>query len=88
MKMYLKICSLVLLIGVAISNGQSSVPTDRLADPVVLKGVDVPEMMGNLPESIIAFMFNAIDGTMYQIPIQIDEMKIQLWNTIKENDCL
>ena len=68
-------------------NGQSFEPTDRIGDPVVLKGFDLPEVLGQKPDHIIGFKYDANWDLMIQIPIQIDEMVVQKWNNIKDNDC-
>ncbi len=53
---------------------------------MVLKGLDLPNMMGQDPAMILAFSWT---GTEFeQIPVQVDEMHVQLWNTIKNDDCL
>lgn len=64
---------------------QSNDPFNREADPVVLKGSDIPEILSIIPEDIIGFKFDG--NSLIQVPIQIDEMHVQLWNNIKENDC-
>ena len=66
-------------------SGQSNNPSDRMADPVVLKGIDLPELIGIYPEEIVGFMFDGVQ--LNQVPIQIDEMHIQLWDNIKDGDC-
>jgi len=42
----------------------------RPADPVVLKGSDVPTLQGAAPSDVVAFRY---DGGWVQIPVQVDE---------------
>ena len=78
---------LVCIVALHCSNGQTVDPTDRIADPVVLKGADLPEVVGQKPDHIIGFKYDSNLDTMIQIPIQIDEMVVQKWNNIKDDDC-
>lgn len=60
-------------------------PTDRSMDPVVLKGADIPELRGFLNYQIVGFQY--VSGLWQQVPIQIDEMRLQQWSTVKQGDC-
>ena len=54
---------------------------------MVLKGSDLTELLGTPINQILGYSFNA-NGQWTQIPIQIDEMHFQKWETIKhEPDC-
>ena len=76
---------LILLAVVLFCKAQSNNPKTREADPVVLTGEDIPEMLHIIPGDIIGYKFDGI--SLVQVPIQIDEMHVQLWNNIKDNDC-
>ena len=60
-------------------------------DPIVLKGSDLAELLGTPIGQILGFNFdpNARNSNQWtQVPIQIDEMHYQSWETIKnELDC-
>ena len=60
-------------------------------DPIVLKGSDLAELLGTPIGQILGFNFdpNARNSNQWtQVPIQIDEMHYQSWETIKnEPDC-
>lgn len=60
------IISIVCLFSLA----QTSTP-QRLNDPLVLTGSDIPSFQGLKPDEIAAFRF--LSGTWTQIPVQIDE---------------
>lgn len=58
----------------AVGSGNAiAAPADRGADPVVLKGLDVPGMNGVAPARIVAFRYN---GGWKQVPVQVDERKV------------
>lgn len=62
-------------IAIAVTGGltpASAALNERGADPVVLKGSDVPELLGTDPAGIVAFKW---DGSWRQIPFQVDERK-------------
>merc|ERR1740129_2570551 len=67
------------------------VPSNRQLDPIVLKGSDLAELLGTPIGQILGFNFdpNARNSNQWtQVPIQIDEMHYQSWETIKnEPDC-
>lgn len=66
-----------------------SFPASRHADPVVLKGVDVPELFWHMPNDIVGFRYMTDADEWQQIPIQIDEKHYQDWHNIKNQiDCL
>ena len=79
----MSIRSVALFVLIALAFGQD--PTDRSLDPVVLKGADIPELRGILNDQIVGFQY--VSGSWVQVPIQIDEMKMQQWNTVKQGDC-
>ena len=54
---------------------------NREADPVVLKGADVPALIGSQPDSVVAF---AYDGDWRQIPVQVDERAVVDYPTIRQ----
>ena len=68
-----------------------TVPSNRQLDPIVLKGSDLAELLGTPIGQILGFNFdpNARNSNQWtQVPIQIDEMHYQSWETIKnEPDC-
>ena len=65
----------------------AEVPLSRIYDAVVLKGFDLPELLGVPPSQIFGYTFDS-DGQRIQVPIQIDEMHYQKWDVIKhEPDC-
>jgi hypothetical protein len=71
-------------------NMSIGVPSSRKYDPVVLKGSDLPELLGIKVEFIVAFQLNYTINKVSnwtQIPIQIDEMHVQDWEIIKHGDC-
>jgi hypothetical protein len=71
-------------------NMSIGVPSSRKYDPVVLKGSDLPELLGIKVEFIVAFQLNYTNNKVSnwtQIPIQIDEMHVQDWEIIKHGDC-
>lgn len=71
-------------------NMSIGVPSSRNYDPVVLKGSDLPELLGIKVEFIVAFQLNYTNNKVSnwtQIPIQIDEMHVQDWEIIKHGDC-
>jgi hypothetical protein len=45
--------------------------TERGDDPVVLKGIEVADMLGTKPGNIVGFSYS--DGDWAQIPVQVDE---------------
>ena len=54
---------------------------------MVLKGSDLTELLDTPINQILGYNFNG-NGEWTQIPIQIDEMHLQKWETIKhEPDC-
>ena len=54
---------------------------------MVLKGSDLPELLGVPPSQIFGYTFNSV-GKWTQVPIQIDEMHYQSWDVIKNvPDC-
>ena len=48
-------------------------PLNRDSDPVVLTGADLPELLGEFPDSIVAFCWNS---DWLKIPVQIDERAV------------
>ena len=59
---------------------------ERLYDPIVFKGSDLPELLDSEINHVVAFAFQS-DSTWSQIPIQIDEKHWQDWAVIKNGDC-
>lgn len=57
---------------------------NRIYDPIVLKGAELPELKGENIDFIVGFVYNSI---WVQVPIQIDEKHWQDWVTIKNGDC-
>jgi hypothetical protein len=50
----------------------------RPAQPVVLTGTDLPDLVGTTPARIVAFQFSNVEGTpaWTQVPVQVDERKV------------
>ncbi len=48
----------------------NSAPLSRPADPVILKGEDLPAFNGTAPDSLVGFRY---EGGWTQIPVQVDE---------------
>ncbi len=55
---------------------------NRLEDPVVLTGADVPSLQGVPPSTVVAFRYN---GSWQQIPVQIDERFSQTFLNVYNN---
>ena len=71
----------------SISTYFCTVPSARIHDPVVLKGSELPELLGVPTWQLLGFNFNS-SGQWTQVPIQIDEMHYQKWDVIKHvPDC-
>ena len=74
---------------------EGSFDSSRLYDPIVFKGIDLPELLGTEIDSIVGFVYQPnsspliSDGHAWvQIPIQIDEKHWQDWTVIKNGgDC-
>ena len=63
---------------------------ERFYDPVVLPGIDLPELLGKRIDTIVLFAYkngNSRGQNWEQIPLQIDEKHWQDWNVIKNGDC-
>ena len=71
----------------AILGQQQPDPYSRFADPVVLTGVDVPEVLGFKPENIVGFSYSRSSGRFTQVPVQVDEKHYQQWHVLKDEDC-
>jgi hypothetical protein len=78
---------LVLLLALSSALAQQGPdPRSRDADPVVLKGGSLANLLGQDPGRILGFSW---DGAAFQqVPVQVDEMHLQMWETIKKDDCL
>lgn len=63
------------------------IPESRHADPVILRGPDLPELLGQDPNMVVGFRFSDAAVSWEQIPVQIDEMHLQEWLVIKQGDC-
>jgi len=57
----------------------AAAPLSRPADPVILKGDDLPMFKGTAPDSLVAFRYE--DGWV-QIPIQVDERDVRSYGEI------
>jgi hypothetical protein len=57
----------------------NSAPLSRPADPVVLKGKDLPMFNGEAPDSLVAFRY---EGGWAQIPVQVDERDVRSYGEI------
>ncbi len=79
----LRLLACLLFVGSALAQVD---PYSREADPVVLKGEVLPNIMGQDPSRILAYRWTGSE--FEQIPVQIDEMHVQMWDTIKNGDCL
>ncbi|MGA7436356.1 MAG: hypothetical protein WBW44_12180, partial [Solirubrobacterales bacterium] len=55
-----------------VANAATGLP-DREADPVVLTGSQLPDLLGAVPGRIVAFSW---DGSWKQVPVQVDERKV------------
>ncbi len=53
----------------------------READPIVLKGADVPALLGVQPDAVVAF---AYDDGWQQIPVQVDERAVVNYSTVRQ----
>jgi hypothetical protein len=60
----------------------SAAAIDRPADPVVLKGSDVPLLLGAAPGDIVAFRYN---GGWEQVPVQVDERDTMPFDRLYNN---
>jgi len=56
---------------------------DRDADPVVLKGADVPALLGVQPDSVVAFSY---DDGWKQIPVQVDERAVVDYSAVRQGN--
>ncbi len=57
-------------------------------EPVVLTGLELPELLGENPDDIIAFKFDPTsEPPLHPIPVQVDERHEQDWEQIKHGDC-
>lgn len=57
-------------IALGFAGSATAAPSDRAGDAVVLKGSDLGQMVGTMPNDIVGF---AWDGSWQQIPVQVDE---------------
>jgi len=56
---------------------------DREADPVVLTGADVPELIGVDPGDLVGFRY---DGGWKQIPVQVDERAVISYGAVRKTN--
>ena len=71
---------------VVINAATASFVSNRIYDPIVLKGAELPELIGQPIDFIVGFVYNS-DSIWKQIPIQINEKHWQDWVIIKNGDC-
>lgn len=62
-----------------VANAATGLP-DREADPVVLTGSQLPDLLGAVPGRIVAFSW---DGSWKQVPVQVDERKVADFRVIR-----
>ena len=63
--------ALALLIVAATSVALSGCAFQRPEDPVVLRGSDLPRLIGAQPDKVLAFRY--LNGQWDQVPVQVDE---------------
>ena len=74
------VCIAILLLSlIVVATAAHAAPLSRPADPVVLKGADLPMFKGTAPDSLVAFRYE--DG-WGQIPIQVDERDMRSYGEI------
>jgi len=71
------VCIAVLLLSLIVV--ATAAPLSRPAEPVVLKGADLPMFKGTAPDSLVAFRY---EGGWVQIPIQVDERDMRSYGEI------
>jgi len=64
---------------IVVATAAHAAPLSRPADPVVLKGADLPMFKGTAPDSLVAFRY---EGGWVQIPIQVDERDVRSYGEI------
>jgi len=69
------------LLGLAACAPGTTSRLTRPVDPVVITGANVPGLVGSAPATIVAFSWNPTD-TWVQIPVQVDERKINNFGTV------
>ena len=53
----------------------------RDSDPIVIKGADVPVLLGSQPGRVVAFSY---DGGWHQVPVQVDERKLVDYAAVRQ----
>ena len=72
-------CAILLLSLIVVATAAHAAPLSRPADPVVMKGADLPMFKGTAPDSLVAFHY---EGGWVQIPIQVDERDVRSYGEI------
>ena len=74
------VCFAILLLSlIVVATAAHAGPLSRPADPVVLKGDDLPMFKGKAPDSLVAFRY---EGGWVQIPIQVDERDVRSYGVV------
>ena len=74
------VCFAILLLSlIVVATAAHAGSLSRPADPVVLKGSDLPMFEGTAPDLLVAFRY---EGGWVQIPIQIDERDVRSYGVV------